>query len=221
MISGIERFAPWENSGTASEPLIIVANHSSWWDAILPIVISRGARHHEGYGLMERAQLDRYGFFRQLGILPIDRDNPRRALATLGEIAAMMRGERRVLWIFPQGRIVPNDRRPIEVESGTARLIRMIGDCSIVPVAFRYEMGREELPAAYIRIGEVGRIAGDAMPSLAELNDRLVSTITANLDGLREEMSAESFPGYAELLRGRASINRRWDAVRGKMADGR
>ena len=216
MISGIGRISPWELSGEARSPLLAVVNHSSWWDAILPVLVSRGRHYHDGHGLMDRAQLERYTFFRHVGILPIDRDHPRRALASLRELAGTMRGRRSTLWIFPQGKILPNDHRPIEIENGASHLARMLGDCSVVPVAFRYELGREELPLACIRVGEVRRIAETDRTPVRELSRWMASAITANLDALRREMIAEDLSTYAELLRGRRSINRLWDAVRGR-----
>jgi hypothetical protein len=42
------------------------------------------------------------------------------------------------------------------------------------------------------------------MPAVAELNGLIACGITASLDLLRDEMSAESFPSNTELLRDRA-----------------
>lgn len=209
---GLARLEPW-NAGGAGEPLLIVANHSSWWDAALPIVISCGALRHDAYGIMEEAQLARYRFFTRAGIFSIDRDNPRRALESLRYAAALLGRTGRVLWMFPQGRIVPNDRRPIECEHGIGRLIGMIGECTVVPVAFRYEVGREELPLAYISVGEGKRFAGDGTPR--ELSAAVASMLTTELDSLRDTLLAESLEEFLPLLAGRTSISTRWDGVRG------
>jgi len=214
-IRGLEQIAPWERGGGAEHPLLAVVNHSSWWDAILPVIVSRGEHYHDGYGLMDRVQFDRYSFFRHVGILPIDRRNPRRALASLEEVADAMRGQRRTLWIFPQGKILPNDHRPIEVESGTAHLIRLLGKCSVAPVAFRYELGREELPIAYISVGRAEHLpAGDATP-VRERSRLIATAMTDELNRLRDDLNEERTGGFELLLRGRSSINRRWDGVRG------
>src|ERR1700748_2723626 len=51
---------------TANGPLIIFANHSSWWDPLSCFVLSRHflpqASH---YGPMDEAALQRYGFLRK------------------------------------------------------------------------------------------------------------------------------------------------------------
>ena len=72
----LERMEAWNRNGSnqaADRPLIIVANHASWWDALMPILISLDHFDHDAYGVMEERQLRRFGFFRKLGMFSIDR----------------------------------------------------------------------------------------------------------------------------------------------------
>lgn len=209
---GLSRLEPW-NGGTAGEPLLIAVNHSSWWDAVLPIVISCKALRHDAYGIMEEKQLERYRFFTRAGIFSIDRENPRRALESLHYAAGLLRKTGRVLWMFPQGRILPNDHRPIEPEHGIGRLIGLLEGCTVLPVAFRYELGREELPIAYISVGEGKRFPGEGSPR--ELSATVAAMLTTELDSLRDTILAESADGFLPLITGRASISTRWDRARG------
>lgn len=209
----LERLAPW-NDAAPDEPLLIAANHSSWWDAVLPIVISCGALRHDAYGMMEERQLRRYGFFRRAGIFSVDRENPRRGLESLDYAAGLLRGRGRVLWMFPQGRIVPNDLRPIMCEKGIGRLIGMVGNCTVIPVIFRYEVGREELPAAYISVGEPRRFTEGETATPAARTADVASMLTREADSLRDTVLSEDLSGFTTLLRGRRSISERWDGVR-------
>lgn len=213
MVRGIDRMAPWEPDGAAREPLVIVANHSSWWDAVMPVIISRSIRHHDGYGLMDRGQFERYRFFRHVDILPIDRGNPRAAMRSLHEIAELLRDRKRMVWMFPQGKIAPNDIRPLVCESGVAHLVGMLGACSVIPVAFRYEVGRDELPVAYAGIGEA-RSFRDAPPA-RELTALIGGMLTGELDRLRDDLLAERTDGFQVALQGSGSVNDRWDRARG------
>src|ERR1700733_10753028 len=55
-----------------SGPLIIYANHASWWDPLSCIVLSRHLlpdAHH--YGPMDAVALQHYGMFRKLGMFPV------------------------------------------------------------------------------------------------------------------------------------------------------
>ncbi len=211
---GIQRLEPW-NGGAGERPLLLVANHSSWWDAVLPIVISCSTLHHDAYGIMEEKQLERYRFFSKVGIFSINRDHPRKAVESLRYAATLLGGTGRVLWIFPQGKIVPNDCRPIRCQSGIGRLIAMLGECSVIPVAFRYEVGREELPIAYVSVGQEGRFTGNDTRSPHELATEVATLLTNELDALRNAVLTESTEGFQPLLSGRASVSTRWDNARG------
>lgn len=209
---GIERLAPWTDGGGAEHPLVIVANHSSWWDAVLPIVISLGHFDHDAYGVMEGRQLQRYRFFRRLGMFSIDRDNPRAAMRSLDYGAGLLRGRRRVLWMFPQGEIVPNDRRPIDCYGGAERLIRMIGRCTVVPVAFRYELCRNERPTAWVSIGSAV-VQGEG--SSGEPAVDIPALLTRQVDALRDAVIMGRTNGFELLMPGLRSIDVWWDDVRG------
>ena len=61
-------------------PLIVYANHASWWDPLAFIVISRyflpTACH---YAPMDAVALKHYGFLRKLGLFGIEASTPRGA----------------------------------------------------------------------------------------------------------------------------------------------
>ncbi len=200
MARGLERLDPWRAEGLATGPLVIVANHSSWWDAVLPLLLSRFPSPIDAFGMMEKEQLERFGFFRHVGMLPVERNDPRAALRSLQRAALMMSGEKKALWIFPQGRILPNDRRPLGCERGAAHLVAMIGGCSIVPVALRYETGVDELPVAWASVGEPWRVEEGAL--VRELAVRIESSLTVELDGLRDDLTAERHDRFRVFLPG-------------------
>jgi 1-acyl-sn-glycerol-3-phosphate acyltransferase len=217
-VRGLENLAAWSatagNPPASGVPLLLAANHSSWWDAVLPIVISLRTLGQDAYGMMDEQQLRRYSFFARAGIFSVDRSSPRSAMATLEYAATLLRGTPRVLWMFPQGMIVPNDRRPIQCETGIARLARMIGECAIVPVAIRYEVGREERPIACASIGRPTHIHGGETTGVRELTHGIEAMMETELDDLRATMLAEHYAGFSTILAGRSSVNARWDRAR-------
>jgi 1-acyl-sn-glycerol-3-phosphate acyltransferase len=155
---------------------------------------------------MEERQLRRFGFFRWVGCFAIDRDRPRRALASL-RLAAELLVERpgRALIIFPQGRIVPNDRRPLELETGLVRLIELALPVEVIPVALRYEYRREQHPLALIGLGRP--IAIETAPDRRALLAELTRALTEEMDRLRRQLLADELDRCQSLLRGRASIS--------------
>lgn len=218
---GLEKMEGWDRRGsnrTADHPLVIVANHASWWDALMPILISLDHFDHDAYGVMEERQLRRFGFFRKLGMFSIDRENPRSGLASLAYGADLLRDTGRVLWYFPQGEVVPNDVRPIEIYRGIGRLLRMIGRSTLLPVAFRYELLDNERPDAWIRIGSPTELdlrdasGGTTAPDLEEL---VREGLTETADRLRADVLERRTEEYATILRGGRSIDEWWSDVRG------
>ena len=220
MVRGLEHLTTWNRAESPDHPLIIVANHSSWWDAVMPILISLYRLDHDAYGVMEERQLEQYGFFRKLGMFSVDRENPRSAYRSIEYGANLLRQTGRVLWLFPQGLILPNDKRPIHSYSGTAHLIRKTGACSIVPVAFRYELLHDERPTAFGRIGIPEYIPDTGKLDTEILNNEITERLTRTVDLLREDVLEERLESYEMIVRGRKSINERWSSlfnVKGKI----
>ena len=211
----------WDLRGSnraADHPLIIVANHASWWDALMPILISLDHFDHDAYGAMEERQLRRFGFFRKLGMFSIDRENPRSGLESLRYGADLLRGTGRVLWYFPQGEIVPNDRRPIQIQRGISRLLEMIGHFTLLPVAFRYELLDNERPDAWIRVGSPTKLRlrealGDT--AISDLAEHVRTGLTETADRLRADVLERRTEEYGTILRGGRSVDDRWSDLRG------
>jgi hypothetical protein len=57
------------------------------------------------------------------------------------------------MWLFPQGEMLPQDRRPLKFFSGIAKLAEKIANVNLVPVCFRYEFLMEQRPEVFISIG--------------------------------------------------------------------
>lgn len=208
-LRGGEHLAEWNRDRDPNKPLLIVANHASWWDAVMPILISLNTFNHDAYGIMEERQLRRHGFFRRLGMFSVDRENFRSARRSLDYAANLLRGTGRVLWLFPQGTIVPNDARPIRCYSGTAHLITLIGECAILPVAFRYELLAEERPIALASVGKIVDIPPGNKQNTRQLTELISRILTAEADMLRDDFREERLEGFSVILAGKRSISNR------------
>lgn len=216
---GLEHLADWNVQGTAREPLILVANHSSWWDAAMPFLISFSLHRHDAYAIMEHRQLDRFRFFARAGTFSIVRENPRQALRSLQYGADLLRGSSRVLWMYPQGVIVPNDVRPMVGYPGAAHLVGMLGGCMVAAVAFRYELCRHELPVAYVSVAQPQQVQANGRDGVRAAHAQIMEMLTNEVDLLRNAVLAENTEGFQALLKGKGSVDDWWDRVRGKGGD--
>jgi 1-acyl-sn-glycerol-3-phosphate acyltransferase len=204
-----------------SAPMILFGNHSAWWDAHLPMAANEERWHAEGYVMVEDTQLERYQFFRYCGAFSVNRRDPRSAMLSLNYAVDMLTsGPRRMLLIFPQGEILANDVRPLRFQQGTGHIVKKVlgrgWPCWLYPMALRYEFIGEQKPDAFISVGPALRFEAHARVEAGEVTERLQQALTAELDRLHEDVVAYRFDDFTPLISGAWSINRAWDAVRGK-----
>ena len=134
-------------------PSIAYINHSAWWDAVVPFVLSHDLFRRESYAIMEGAQLQKYPFFRHLGCFGATTHSVADARDVLRYSVTLLRnGGDRTLWLCPQGALL-GSRVPLVFKSGLARIARAIPEVPVIPVALRFEFRKEERPECFIRIG--------------------------------------------------------------------
>lgn len=134
---------------------LYIGNHNTWWDALNPLLLSERVIGKRARAMMDEKQLQRYPFFRRLGVFSICRRQPRKALASLDHAARLLnesgyeqkthppeadtgdnqgfrslhnlpRSERPVVfWFYPEGKLV-HPGTPVVVESGVLKLARKL-----------------------------------------------------------------------------------------------
>jgi chlorobactene lauroyltransferase len=202
----------------ADGPLIVYLTHSAWWDAYMLFLISYLLlpKGYQNYIMMEAKQLRAYRFFTWCGAFSIDRKIPGDAERSIAYIANRLRERpERCLWIFPQGRITPTDRRPLVAFPGIARIATQAGGATLWPVALRYEFRGEQQPEALIYCGAPHTIAATA--NEADLTEEVGARLTTAADTLRDDVLGERLGSYQVLLRGRDGINRWFDSWRSQL----
>ena len=181
-ISGTSRFI---HNGS---PLILYANHSSWWDPMVSVLLAsklmRGRRH---YAPMDADALERYGLLKRIGIFPVEMKTRRGAVQfmRIGDEVLAAGG---VLWITPQGRFVDVRERPLEFKPGLAalatRTAQRLGSCTVLPLAIEYPFWNERLPETLLHFGEPVRIFVD------DDTDGVQKRLATALEQAMEELKA-------------------------------
>lgn len=195
-------------------PVLLYLNHSSWWDGYLMYVIHRVVLRgqFDAHLLMEEKQLRAYRFFAWSGAFSVNRHDPEDVQRSQQYAANLLRSGRRprAIFIFPQGKIVPADRRPLVTYPGIARIVALAGGVRICPVALRYEFLGQQWPHAFIRMGPTYTPAdpADIAGTLAEVTTQL----TTASDALRDDVIALRLERFRPLLRGRRGIDKTFDA---------
>lgn len=196
-----------------SLPIIVYGNHSSWWDGLIEYYLSRRVLRLEPYLMMDEEQMSKYRFFRWIGAFSVNRTVPREAAVSLRYAMNVFAKPQRVLWIYPQGVMRPNESRPLNFYPGIGRIAKGVGKVQLVPIAHRYEFIKEQRPDAFISFGApqlVERVE-DHESLTRDLERRLILL----LEELKQIIAEERFDGFATLLRGRTSTNVAYDRWRG------
>ncbi len=178
-------------------PVIVYANHSSWWDPMVSVLLAhRLLPQREHYAPMDAAALERYGILKRIGIFGVDLHSIRGAARFLRTSLDLL-SKGAVLWITPQGRFADPRERPLAFKPGLAALAaRCSAGCTLIPLAIEYPFWNERLPEALLHFGEPVRISGQP----TEEADRLLQSALLEAMQTLERKSIARDPAAFELL---------------------
>lgn len=137
-----------------SAPVIVVSNHTAWWDPLVVLHLSEHLLETDGYALMDAKNLRTLPFFALVGGFGVDLDAPADGAAGILFAARLLREAGRLVWIFPQGRERPVTERPLGFKPGAAEIARVAKKAVTIPAALRYEMAGEEKPYLFVSFGD-------------------------------------------------------------------
>lgn len=136
-------------------PIVFVSNHHSWWDGFLVRELHRKLMPASAlWSVMLERELAPRGWLRRLGCLgvaPGEGSSVRRLLRDLSEVSQAANPW--AVSYFPQGRIRPASARPLDFRPGIERVLRVMGNVQVVPVALRIEPLNTRRPHAFVCAG--------------------------------------------------------------------
>jgi 1-acyl-sn-glycerol-3-phosphate acyltransferase len=192
--SGAERFVD------DGERLIVYANHGSWWDPMVSVLLAaRLMPQRRHYAPMDADALERYGILKRIGIFPVEMKSARGAVAFLRTGKAIVEGGG-VLWVTPQGRFVDARERPLEFKPGLAALAVRAAPCKVLPLAIEYTFWDERLPECLLRFGEAVRVGPDDEVDAVEA--RLKAALVETMETLKEMAMRRDAASFATLAEG-------------------
>lgn len=188
--------------GIPRQPVIFIANHSSWWDGLLFFQLNHAVWKHDIHMMMHEKNLKNFIFFRYLGAFSIDKQNPKDIIRSLQYAEGLLKQGKSVV-LFPQGDEFHQEIRPLAFHSGIGYLLEKHPEIPVVPITFYYSFRHDQKPEVWIHQGPV--LSTEAIPgaSRKEKSGSLQKILTAQLDGLKEEVIAENTAAFNDLLRKR------------------
>ncbi len=169
-------------------PLLVVANHISWWDGFTLREIHRRLRPRAPLRVvMTERELRQNRVLGWIAAVALDPGSPASVLRTF-------RGLRRlcherpdaVVLFFPQGRIWPSHRRPLGFARGITTLARMLAPVTVLPVALHIEPLATLKPTLFASAGSPLPFDRDEHASLVDLE----TAVTAEADALLAFLAA-------------------------------
>lgn len=207
-----------EFNDDGNTPLIVVMNHSSWWDVLLAYWIEYKVFGWERYGVMEAGQLERYRFFAKLGMIGVDRSSLAHVREFMEYVTNLLRGQRRSLWITPQGEMLSNYQRPIRFQSGLAHLAADLERFYFCMVVTHSEFWIEPRPEAFFAVSPVTLV--ETKPEFdrkAWSSDQALRMETM-LDSLLLKVQNRDASAFSTVLEGKTGINGIYDTLRAMRA---
>jgi 1-acyl-sn-glycerol-3-phosphate acyltransferase len=179
-------------------PLIVYANHSSWWDPMVSVLLAqRLLPQRQHFAPMDASALARYGILKRIGIFGVDLNSIRGAARFLRSSLNLL-GKDAVLWITPQGRFADPRERPLAFKPGMAALAaRCPNGCTLVPLAIEYPFWTERLPETLLLFGSPIHIAPHTPTEEA---DALLQAALLEAMHSLEQKSIARDPAAFELL---------------------
>lgn len=191
-------------AAAARGPLLIVSNHTSWWDPLVVLHLSEHVLRTDGYALMDAKNLRRLPFFALVGGFGIELDRPSDGAAGMKYAARLLDQPGRLVWVFPQGRERPVSARPLDFRAGSAEIARIARRAEAMPAALRYEFGAEERPHLYVSFGEPLAPTRDVVQGRQEQE----RAVTRELDRVERALGgdAEATAEFETIYRTRVSL---------------
>jgi 1-acyl-sn-glycerol-3-phosphate acyltransferase len=191
----------------AEGPILVVANHSTWWDALVALVVSELWLGADAHALMDAKNLRRVPFFGRVGAFGVDLDDPADGARALRHAARLLDRPGRLVWIFPEGR----ERSPYEpltsdrLMPGSAQIARLAKKATLVPIGLRYVFGEAEAPDLFIAIGAPRQAARDVQ----EGRRQQAEAIGAELARADAAIAARDVAGFSPvMMRGESALGR-------------
>lgn len=204
-----EALSALEISRKNNRPLIYCANHSSWWDVPVIIYLTYYLLNSDSYCLMEKKQFDVHPYFRGIGAVPIVREDPKNAIGVLNECANYLNDTGKSLWIFPQGEIIPNGRRPVHFYSGVSHLLEKLRDPILVCTYLDFRFSGNQFPEIYADFFHINLEMDISKVSRSSFTGQLAAMYENQADTFESLFADGTLKDYEVYLKGRKSVNDR------------
>lgn len=196
-------------------PLVILANHPSWWDPVVCTLLSARFPTRVIYSPIDARALETYRFFRKLGFFGVEQGTARGAARFLQCSRAVLDTPGTILWITAQGRFTDPRSRPVTLMPGLARVLaRWRKPAMVLPLAIEYPFWDERSPEALAHFGEPLQVDPSRPISAEAWGGLLAGRLEQTMDNLALAGISRDPGIFHTLHTGRAGVGGMYDRIR-------
>ncbi len=107
------------------KPILLVCNHTSWWDGIWALYLNRQLFGRKFHFMMLEEQLRKNWFFQYTGGFSV-RKSTRSVVESLAYAAELLSHEKNLVLMFPQGKIQSMHRTEFVFEKGIENILKRV-----------------------------------------------------------------------------------------------
>lgn len=193
-------------------PTILYTNHSNWWDGFIAYYLTSKHWKVNDFLMMDIRQMKKYWFFKFIGVFSVNRSSPREALESIDYAASLLKNTGNFMWMFPQGEMLPQDKRPLSFYSGITKIAEKLGKVNLLPVTISYEFLMEQRPEVFISLGKPDVPNSDIADS-KEYTGYLQQKLTGELDRLQKDVTEKTTQDFKVIFHGKDSRNKSFDKI--------
>lgn len=192
-------------------PLLLIPNHSTWWDGFFVYLLNDQILKRETYLMMLDRQLARYKFFARIGAFGITPGERKNVIESLHYTVELLQKKNVMITLFPQGILLPWGKRPLNFKKGLEAIIKLYHrPINILPLTIRAEYGAEQRAEVFFQFGQNLVVDADSFQGVKWLEGIELDL----LDNLAEKINRGE--KGRQILIGRRSINVKMDRLLGR-----
>jgi len=195
-------------------PIIAYANHPSWWDPIVAMLLQRAYfSNRTFYAPIDADALEKYRIMAKLGFYGVRMESLDGASAFLSTTKAILRQKNVTVWITPEGRFSDVRDHCMPLMPGLSHLALKMPGVKFLPVAFEYGFWNESRPQIFARFGSP--IGSSESMSKADWNDLLTERLRATQTELARSVQSRDPSAFQYLVASRPIRLGLYDYCRG------
>jgi len=184
----------------------LYGNHSCFHDGQVAYYICRKAFDANFYMMIQ--ELYKLPMLSKVGGFSVEKDSPIESLKSINYAANLLSNKENMLWIFPQGRVMPPGYRPIKFESGLTYITNKVKGVNLIPVSIKYTYVRDVRPDIFVDVGEP-IIIENGIKNKKEFNQFLEEDFTSISDAQIKKISQGDLGEYEIIFKSKLPIFKR------------